>query len=217
MKRYIPNTITCCNLLCGAAAIYFSLGGDFATAFWLIIAAAIFDFLDGFAARMLKAYSAMGVQLDSLADMVSFGVAPAMAVFATIDHPQLRFCALLLAAFAALRLAKFNIDTRQSEEFRGLPTPAMSLFFFSYVTQEVVPHSTLLSLGLVALFCALMVCDLRMFSFKFKTFDFEQNSLRYFFAIFSVIILAVAGYAAPALIIMGYITISFVMLFLKKS
>lgn len=221
--KWFPNFLTICNLLCGCAAILFALQGMFTVTFWLIIAAAVFDFCDGFAARLFKAYSPMGKELDSLADMVSFGVAPAMAVFSllqihvsgsAIPVPIYAYAAFLLAAFAALRLAKFNIDTRQSEEFLGLPTPAMSLFFVSYVVSynEVIasdsPMKIYVTLALVALFSAAMVCEVPMFSFKFKTFGLRENLLRYFFALFAVIMVVVFGYAAPALIIIAYVLLS---------
>lgn len=220
--KSIPNTITSANLFCGTMATYYSAHGEFQTAFWFIIGAVIFDFFDGFAARMLKAYSPIGKELDSLADMVGFGVAPAMALFTlTINNnggaetPLYSYIAFTLAIFAALRLAKFNVDTRQSEEFRGLPTPAMSLFFFSWVLTydsliESPQMATCVTLTLAIIFSALMVCDIRMFSFKFKSFSFAKNMLRYFFAIFAVIVVIFAGFAAPAIIIAGYVVVSLI-------
>lgn len=222
--RAIPNSLTSCNLICGCMATYSAVMGDFYAAFWFVVIAAVFDFMDGFAARMLKAYSPIGAQLDSLADCVSFGVAPAMAVFSlfatrmnlSIIVPWYAFAGFLLAVFAALRLAKFNIDTRQSEEFRGLPTPAMSLFFVSYavsynrVLSADSPVFLWLTLGLVFIFSALMVCDMPMFSFKFKNFSFTKNALRYFFAIFAVIAVVLLGYAAPAIIITVYVLVSLI-------
>lgn len=218
IKRGIPNAITCCNLLCGCFAILNGVMGDYDTAFWAIIVAAVFDFFDGFAARMLKAYSPIGGELDSLADMVSFGVAPAFIWFSVatsatsggLFFPFWAFGAFLLAAFAALRLAKFNIDTRQSEEFRGLPTPAMALFIASTALtyNDFTPFNVWGWAIIIIVFCALMVCDIPMFSFKFKKFGFKTNALRYFFAIFAVLCIVLCGYAAPALIIFVYIIVS---------
>ncbi|MEG1954765.1 MAG: CDP-diacylglycerol--serine O-phosphatidyltransferase [Mucinivorans sp.] len=223
---WIPNALTSCNLLCGCLAITFVLDGSFELAFWAVMVAAIFDFFDGLVARMLKAYSPLGADLDSLADMVSFGVAPAMAVFALMQGATgaityLNYCAFLLAVFAALRLAKFNIDTRQSEEFRGLPTPAMSMFFMSLavVYGDICGANSLFGasiLGsLVALFCGLMVCDMPMFSFKFKTFSIKKNLLRYIFAIISVIIIVWFSIAGVAIVILIYILIAMTLAVLK--
>lgn len=225
LYSWVPNFLTICNLLCGCLAIYFAIFRSFELVFWAIIAAAVFDFLDGFAARMLDARSPIGGDLDSLADMVSFGVAPAMTLFALLQvsigataviMPYYAFAAFALAAFAALRLAKFNVDTRQTEEFRGLPTPAMSLFFVSLavVYNNVWPLESLCGLSvlgvMLVLFCGLMVCDMPMFSFKFKSFGLKKNILRYLFAIFAVIMVLWLGFAAPAVIIMSYIVVSFV-------
>lgn len=218
--KSIPNTITSANLFCGTMATYYSAHGEFQTAFWFIIAAVVFDFFDGFAARMLKAYSPIGKELDSLADMVGFGVAPAMALFTLTNAGSTEihlysYIAFTLAIFAALRLAKFNVDTRQSEEFRGLPTPAMSLFFFSWILtyDKIITYpqvATYTSLALAVIFSALMICDIRMFSFKFKSFSFSQNMLRYFFALFAVIVIIFTGYASAAIIIAGYVLVSLI-------
>lgn len=229
--RAIPNTLTSANLFCGCCAVYAAVMGDYTSVFWLILAAAVFDFFDGFAARILRAYSPIGAQLDSLADMVSFGVAPATVVFSLLTirmdmaviTPWYAFVAFMLAVFAALRLAKFNIDTRQSEEFRGLPTPAMALFFTSFAVSYnavIASDSVVLIyslLGLVAIFCALMVCDVRMFSFKFKSFSVQKNILRYSFAAFSVLMIVLLGVAAPAVIILAYILVSLVRAIVLKT
>ena len=139
--KHIPNTITCLNLLSGVMGIIVLFGGRPDQAFFLMLAAAVFDFCDGLAARALGAYSELGKELDSLADMVSFGVLPAMMLFVGSSHPYLRFVTLLLVAFSALRLAKFNLDERQHASFLGLPTPASamicgSLVCYSFVSPE---------------------------------------------------------------------------------
>lgn len=221
---FIPNLLTLCNLLSGSAAVAALLTRhDFYTAFWLVIAAAVFDFFDGFAARMLHVSSPIGKELDSLADMVSFGLAPATVVFvllsntatATYGLPWLGYFGFLIAALSALRLAKFNLDERQTEEFRGLPTPACALFFVSLpMLAEGNPSAAYLlthpiTLGLLTLiFSSLLVCDMPMFSLKFKNFAFKKNSLRYVFLILSVILIIGWRMAAPALIIVLYILIS---------
>ena len=213
----IPNMITLCNLLAGCAAVISVLGRhDLQWAFWFVAMAAVFDFLDGFVARLTKSYSAVGKELDSLADMVSFGVVPSVVVFTMLTQSLagtsfewLRFGGFLIAAFSALRLAKFNIDERQHEEFRGLPTPACTLFFVALpmLGWEWVATPALL-LGLTVVFSALLVCDMPMFSLKFKSFDFGNNRLRYVFLLLAVIFIVWLRMAAPALIILAYIVIS---------
>lgn len=225
MKRlisFIPNTITLLNLLCGCMATYAAFEGLLTHAFWLIIAAAVFDFMDGFAARMLKAYSPMGKELDSLADMVSFGFAPAAILFSMVQsyapasNHSYALVAFVVALFSALRLAKFNIDERQTDSFIGLPTPACAMFFASLpygidrlgasvLTSEVMVV-VLLALGV--LFSALLVSEIPMFSFKFKTFGFRNNAVRYLFAIFSVIMIMLLSEAALSVIIVCYMLIS---------
>ena len=143
----LPNMLTLANLLSGCAAIIFTLEYHaYETAFWLIVAAAVFDFLDGFVARLLKQQSPLGVQLDSLADDVTFGLAPAIVMYDIYIHsvsyynldPEvmdwLKYVVLIIAAFSVLRLSKFNIDTTQSTEFEGLPTPANALMLMSLAT-----------------------------------------------------------------------------------
>ena len=139
--RHIPNTITSLNLLSGCFATIFALQGNFTTAFLCIIAGAVCDFCDGLAARALKAYSPMGKELDSLADMVTFGVAPAMIMYRfQAEANFLVYLPLLIAVFSGLRLAKFNIDTRQSENFIGLATPSCALICGSLIyASEIYP------------------------------------------------------------------------------
>ncbi|WP_298063123.1 CDP-diacylglycerol--serine O-phosphatidyltransferase [uncultured Rikenella sp.] len=211
---FIPNLLTLCNLLSGCAAVsVLFLGADFAAAFWLVIAAAVFDFFDGFAARMLHVSSPIGKELDSLADMVSFGLVPAVVAFRMLAMSGLGWLAyggFLIVAFSALRLAKFNVDERQTEEFRGLPTPACALFFVSLpmLDADWVAGSYLLLLGLTVAFSALLVCDMPMFSLKFKSFGWKNNRLRYVFLFLSVILIVWLRMAAPAAIVLTYIVIS---------
>ncbi|MDR2907654.1 MAG: CDP-diacylglycerol--serine O-phosphatidyltransferase [Bacteroidales bacterium] len=196
--KYIPNSITLANLLCGCLSIVAVFSGQLATAGFLIFLAAIFDFLDGFAARLLKAYSDIGKELDSLADVVSFGVAPAMIAFQIILaqptkmlFPQMPYIAFAMVLFSALRLAKFNIDTRQTDHFIGMPTPANALFWaslplvvndlhskFSPETVKMLFHPTLMVV-LCIVFAALLVVPLPMLSFKFKSTAFKPNWQRF--------------------------------------
>ena len=140
MKKHIPNTITCCNLICGCIATGFALKGDFSMAMTFIVMGAVFDFFDGFMARLLHVSSAIGKELDSLADCITFGFAPAAIVSALLRLAPLPvanetfamvfpYVAFVIAAFSAIRLAKFNLDERQSTTFYGLPTPANALFW----------------------------------------------------------------------------------------
>lgn len=213
---FIPNLLTLCNLMSGCGAMMAALEGRFELTFWLVIAAAVFDFFDGFAARMLHVSSPIGKELDSLADMVSFGVVPAVVAFKMLTLSGigdglgwLAYLGFIIAAFSALRLAKFNIDERQTEEFRGLPTPACALFFVAlpllgcgWVAQPLV------LLVLTVVFSALLVCDMPMFSLKFKTFGLKKNALRYVFIVISVILIIWLRMAAPTGIILCYIVIS---------
>lgn len=178
--RHIPNTITSMNLLSGVIGVIFTMNGNVAAAFPLMLAAACFDFLDGLAARLLGAYSDIGKELDSLADMVSFGVLPALMLFQTMTEAGcdgcLRYATLILAVFSALRLAKFNVDERQHASFIGLPTPAAAMICGSLTYYAAkVPDSfvaglcaTQLALPVLAVaLAALLVCGLPMFAMKF--------------------------------------------------
>ena len=195
--RHIPNTITSLNLLSGCFATIFALQGNFTTAFLCIIAGAVCDFCDGLAARALKAYSPMGKELDSLADMVTFGVAPAMIMYRfQAEANFLVYLPLLIAVFSGLRLAKFNIDTRQSENFIGLATPSCALICGSLIyASEIYPalHDFLTAESYIVpmlslVLCYLLVCEIPMFSFKFKSLKWEENKSRFIFLALSTIL-----------------------------
>ena len=223
----IPNFVTLTNLLCGAASIISALVyKNLEMAFWFIVAAAVCDFLDGFTARLLKQYSEIGVQLDSLADMVSFGVAPSTALYALcatspmmyewgewseVAKMTLSFVPFLMAAFSALRLAKFNIDDTQHEEFCGLPTPANAILCNSFalvVTMLKAEVAVEWIAMLAVIMSALLVSPIRMFSFKFKSWGLKANILRYLFAISAVVaIIFLQIYAVPVIIV-AYIVVS---------
>ena len=203
ITRHIPNTITSLNLLSGCFATVYALNGNFKCAFLFIIAGAVFDFCDGLAARALKAYSPMGTELDSLADMVTFGVAPAMILHRfQAESGFLIYLPLLIAVFSGLRLAKFNIDTRQSENFIGLATPSCALICGSliYAAQTypqlagfLTAYSYIVPM-LALILCYLLVCEIPMFSFKFKSLKWKDNQARFTFlglvAILGIAILA---------------------------
>lgn len=216
--------LTLCNLLCGAAATVSALvWGDLQTAFILVVASAVFDFFDGFSARLLNQYSAIGVQLDSLADMISFGFAPA-AVMMTLFAESGSWCEwgemwvkvgyfvpLVMTAFSALRLAKFNIDDSQHTEFEGLPTPAnallcMSLAMLAEMGLVSVTREVIVALSIVM--ALLLICPVRMFSLKFEGFGWAKNKLRYISLLLSVVILVVDYRYAITAIMTLYILIS---------
>lgn len=202
----IPNLLTLSNLLCGCLAAVWALagGGDVRTPYLFIAAGALFDFCDGAAARLLRCPSPLGVQLDSLADMVSFGVAPAAILYTLLGRadglwewssaPAVRCAVFVLAAFSALRLARFNIDDSQHEEFRGLPTPACAVFFASAAWSGLlsgVPREGLLLLA--GLFSWLLISPVRMFSLKFRSLRFADNRLRFIFLAAAAALLLLLG------------------------
>lgn len=223
--KHIPNSITCCNLLSGCVSILLSRQGHWELAGIMIFVAALFDFLDGFAARLLKAYSPLGAQLDSLADVVSFGVAPSFIMFSYIARTQLTplliaginvlpFMALFLAVFAALRLAKFNIDDRQTTSFIGLPTPAMGIFVASlplallnesFTLMENLMNSPWFLLAVVIVFSYLMVSEIPFFSLKVKSLKFKDIKHIYLLAAFAVVAFIFLRLAAIPLVILFYI------------
>ncbi|MGQ8337658.1 CDP-alcohol phosphatidyltransferase family protein [Sunxiuqinia sp. A32] len=232
---WVPNFITSMNLAFGSLAVFFGIEGHLGWAAIFILVAAVCDFLDGLAARLLKAYSEVGKQLDSLADLVSFGLAPAAMLFTMleltmfdINRPIFEieatyiqwiflFSVLIVPIAGAFRLAKFNIDDRQSDSFLGLPIPANALFFASLgllldfgskpeINSIILNRFNLMSA--IVLFSALMISEIPMFSFKFKSLKWKDNQLRFAF-ILLVILLAVFVklYAIP-LVIVSYIVVS---------
>jgi CDP-diacylglycerol--serine O-phosphatidyltransferase len=194
---------------------------DFHTAFWLIVTAAVFDFFDGFAARLLKVTSGIGKQLDSLADMVTFGVAPGIMVLIFMkssgaNDDYLYYIALLIPVFSALRLAKFNIDERQTEGFLGLPTPANALFFSSLVIFdgtgvlfEALKNLNVMSV-IVIVFCFLMISEIPLLALKFKSFKWKDNQMKYIFLILAAVLSAIFFFQATPFIILLYILISLI-------
>ncbi|MGL4993142.1 MAG: CDP-diacylglycerol--serine O-phosphatidyltransferase [Bacteroidales bacterium] len=219
IKQNIPNTITCLNLLCGSMATVAAFNGEMQKATLFIFAAAIFDFFDGFAARILKAYSPMGKELDSLADLISFGFAPSMMLYTIIEsstlQPQwLSYISFLLVVFSALRLAKFNVDERQTSSFIGMPTPANALFWITLLwsySEGLIPFELPVTviLALVPIFCYLLVSEIPMFSLKIKSMKFAENRILYIFLAGFVTIVAVFGVFGIALGILFYIILSY--------
>jgi CDP-diacylglycerol--serine O-phosphatidyltransferase len=190
----------------------------------LVWLAAFFDFTDGFAARMLKTSSAMGKELDSISDMVSFGVVPGFLMFSlimgTTDSLWLPYFGFLITIFSALRLAKFNIDTRQSDKFIGLPTPANAIFITGllYIIDEIpIIQDSLYLIAITVVFSYLLVAELPLIALKFKNFNFSSNLFRYILVLGSVLALVAFGYVAIAPIIIFYIILSVTDSFLNSE
>jgi CDP-diacylglycerol---serine O-phosphatidyltransferase len=236
MKRHIPNLITMLGLLSGCISIAYSTGGDLKRAAIFILIAALFDFADGWVARLLNSMSEFGKQLDSLSDVISFGVAPSfilykLLVFSLVENstrfniaePGLFQTILLslsffVAVFAALRLARFNIDASQKESFRGLPTPGAALLIASFgfiidqrnLSFEPLLLKTWFLILFIAVVCWLMVSGIRMFSMKFKNYSLKDNVLRYIFLLLSAVLILMVGIPGIFLVILLYILLSIV-------
>lgn len=219
----VPNSITSLNLIAGCLGVYMATKNELSFAFIAMLAAAVFDFFDGFAARILKAYSPMGKELDSLADMVSFGVLPGMIVFSLLSQsnalPFIPYVAFIIPVFSALRLAKFNIDSRQTNSFIGLPTPANALFWggiaISYPTFFI--ENFWILIALTAVFCYLLVAEIPMFALKVKNLSWKDNSTQYIFLIVSIGLIFILKANAFAPIIAWYIAFSVVTNLIKKK
>ncbi len=255
IKRAIPNLLTAGNLIGGILAIILTLTGGIEYAPWCIFASAIFDFLDGFVARLLKVQNEIGKQLDSLADMVTFGVAPGIMVMTLLhinfknnsivafangnllrgiskDYAQVEpwqeyimYVAILIPVFALFRLAKFNLDTRQTSSFIGLPTPAMTLFFavipllilnavdsteiWKLTLASILIHPVFLVISTIVL-SLLMVAELPLFALKFKGFSWNNNKLRYIFLTICLIMFATLLFWSIPIIIILYLILSII-------
>ena len=214
--KHLPNFLTCANLLCGCLGVLFIFHNPPSIAAYFVWSACLFDFFDGFAARWLKVSSPIGKELDSLADMVSFGVLPALVMFTLIDHADphtsLAYSAFMIAVFSALRLAKFNIDETQKDSFSGVPTPANALFITSLVflpepfTGVLANETALVAITIV--FSALLVAPIELFALKFKNFTWAGNALRFTFLGLAVLLLIIFRAGGLPLIIILYILLS---------
>ena len=240
MIKQIPNIITSLNLLCGCVAIMFAVSGDLVSASFFAFAGIFLDFFDGLAARVLNAQSQVGLQLDSLADVVTSGVLPGIvmvqllsealtgtsldisAIFSdtannTSIESYLPFIGLLIAVASGYRLAKFNVDTRQTASFIGLPVPANTLLILSLpliisfqasqqITEVILTPWFLIIITLVS--CVLLNAEIPLFGLKFKTWNFKDNAVRYLFLIASILLLVVLKFIAIPIIIFLYILVS---------
>lgn len=224
ITRHIPNLTTCCNLFAGCIATVMAFRGNYEAATLFIILGAIFDFFDGMLARLFHVSGPLGKELDSLADDITFGLAPSAIVFSLfqeVNYPDFLmpvagyfpYTAFIIAVFSALRLAKFNIDPRQSSSFIGLPTPANALFWGSLVVggHDFLTSSTFNALYLfllVILMSWLLVAEVPMFSLKFKNLSWKSNKVSYIFLLVCIpllVCLRISGFAA---IIAWYILLS---------
>lgn len=217
MLRHLPNALTCSNLLCGSiGTVYILEGHGLYPAAYFVWLALVFDFLDGFTARSLNVASLIGKELDSLADVISFGLLPSVLMYTLIREQTtwsyLPFVAFIVVICSALRLAKFNIDETQSDSFRGLPTPANALFltglpFLPEGIREFVFQPFVLA-AISIIFSLLLVSRLELFALKFKDFSWGNNKLQITFLILCVLLLVIAKFAALPFIIIFYILLS---------
>ena len=208
MKKHIPNFLTCLNLALGAIGIYFVFTVNREYAFYFVIAAAIFDFLDGFAARALNVKSAIGKELDSLADLISFGLLPSFFMLTWLEgKSSFFFLAILIAVFSALRLAKFNLDDTQSHSFRGLPTPANAIMLTSLIFLWIEPNETIL-LAITILSSFLLVSNVRLIALKFEHYKMSGNEWKFVLVVGSIVLIIVFRWTFLPFLIPFYIVIS---------
>ena len=218
MKKHLPNTITCCNLISGCTATYFAFMSDFQMALLFIVVGAVFDFFDGMVARLLHVSSPIGKELDSLADDITFGFAPSAIIFSYLCTFHIHmlfvpFLAFVMAAFSALRLAKFNLDERQALGFIGLPTPANALFWGSLIVglqQYEVYFEELEWVILLGSFisCYLLIAEIPMFALKFKHWGWKDNEIKYIFLLSCIPLLLFLGIIGLSAIIAWYVILS---------
>lgn len=226
----IPNFITLGNLLCGCLGIMYAFQGDLKTAGIALFIALVLDFFDGFVARLLKSSSEIGKELDSLADVVSFGVLPAFIMMHLVESLIIgdefhKFIPLIIALASALRLAKFNVDTRQSESFIGLPTPANGMIVASipFILDQNNFLSTFISDNPISLIIYSLVisillnAEIPLFALKFKEFSWAKNNYKYLFAGFSILMVLLLKMTAIPIIILSYILLSMVLNMRKKA
>jgi len=195
ITRHIPNFLTCCNLLCGCIGVVFVLSGKLTWGAYFVWISCVFDFFDGFAARILKVTSPIGKELDSLADMVSFGLLPSIVIYKMLVmahvHEYVTYLAFSIAVFSALRLAIFNIDETQSDSFRGLPTPANALFLTSlpWLTgmMGIAVYEPWILCVITVVSSYLLVSGIPLFALKFKSFSWKDNKMRFTFLGLSVL------------------------------
>lgn len=233
MKKHIPNILTLLNLLCGSIAVLFAVNNNFVAAALFVFLGIFFDFFDGFAARKLKVSSELGLQLDSLADMVTSGLVPGIVMYkllelvvsdwGTVDLsnnyslPLIPLFGLLITLASAYRLAVFNLDDEQQTYFKGLPTPANTLLIISLPLILEFQHNDFINelilnkwflIGVTVLSAYLLNSNIKLFALKFKDYSFKRNSTRYIFMILCIVLMVILKFAAIPVIILLYILMS---------
>jgi len=225
----VPNTITCLNLISGCIATYWALSGRWELALLFIVVGAVFDFFDGMTARLLHVSSPIGKELDSLADDITFGFAPSAIIFSFLKNSlslgegwgeAFPYIAFIMAAFSALRLAKFNLDERQAMGFIGLPTPANALFWASLLVGagawlQSSPYLVGAVVAGMLFSCWLLVSEVPMFALKFKHWGWKGNEVKYIFLATSVVLLALFQLIGIAIVIAWYVVLSILTNFKK--
>ena len=248
IKRHIPNLITLLNLLCGTIAVIFAVQGSLIMAAIFVAGGIFFDFFDGLAARSLKVAGELGLQLDSLADVVTSGVVPGIVMYQLLENAlpgnsgventgwevnpgwwdwnfnTLALIGLMISLASAYRLAKFNVDDRQTDSFIGVPTPANALLILSFpLILTFQPDSFITGLilnewfliGLTFLSCYLLNAEIKLFALKFSNWGFADNKLRYFFLLLCLVLVLIFQFVAVPLIILSYVLLS--VIFPKKE
>lgn len=227
IKSLIPNTLTCCNLISGCIATMFAFQQSYQQALLWIIIGAVFDFFDGMSARALHVSSDIGKELDSLADDITFGFAPSAVIYSLLTQmvfpdylafaeSWLPFAAFIMAAFSGVRLAKFNLDTRQTLTFIGLPTPANALFWASLIASfgtEMMTKSWLLPVILIGVivFSLFLIAEIPLFALKFKNYSWADNKTKYIFLLGCVVLLIIFGIKGISLCIAWYIILALIL------
>ena len=231
LKSQLPNILTCANMVCGSLALIMAMSLDPSKLLWasyLLGIAAVFDFLDGMTARLLKSYSDFGKQLDSLADMLSFGVVPGVIMYvlilknANLGEEWLAYFGLIIPVFSALRLAKFNISDNECDSFIGLPTPANAILIASLplVLEDncliLFIENPYLMAVLSIVLSFLLVSQISMFSLKFRSIKWSENKLQYLFLLLALILLLLFKLSAISIIIILYILFSTIRFLFNK-
>lgn len=224
MKKYIPNSITSLNLFSGCIGVVMALQGNYLMAFYCVLASGIFDFFDGMSARALHVKSLIGKELDSLADVISFGFLPGTIMFMllkdTTESDYLPYLGYVMTVFSALRLAKFNIDTRQTTDFIGVNTPMNTFFIISlpFIIQDYPALKNMyLLLGIVAVCSFLLVSEIKLFSMKLNSLAWSANKYKYLFLLISLVLILTLKFLALPIVLVLYIVFSFLHFAGEKS
>ncbi|GHE47635.1 CDP-alcohol phosphatidyltransferase family protein [Sphingobacterium griseoflavum] len=216
MKKHLPNTLTCLNLFSGCLGVLFALKASYLPMFYCVLASGVFDFFDGMLARALNVKSHIGKELDSLADMVSFGFLPGAVLYMLLQEASsstyVPYLGFVVTVFSALRLAKFNVDDRQTNDFIGLNTP-MNTFVIAalpFISQDVgAIRSVYVLLFLVILLSFLLISEIRLFSMKLVTLAWRPNKFKYIFVVLSIFLILFLKFTALPIVLFLYILLSF--------